>query len=367
MQPRQPSNTPRYRIRTPAATSAVRGTHFRSSAQAENQTSTTEVLAGTVGVAGYGRSHFVPAGFGILAAVGIPPEPPKPLLGAPDLSKVPDRFERIPFAITVPLIDDAVAYRFQVAADPSFRTLYFDQVSDVARISVRDLPDGDYTLRVRGIDADGLDGRDESHRFIVNARPAPPVLLAPPADARLSLETPEFRWSRPVNAIGYHFQLAPDRQFKELLVDSAEVETEHLSVPQRLPPGHYYWRIATRSEDGEIGPWGDVQYFKRLAAAPDLKPPEVQADGVLFRWSSGLPGDRYEFQLARDAAFTQLVHSEISSESKVRIEHLGSGNYFLRVRTLDGEGDAEPLGLPHSVHIPLTNYWPLAIFVRSSY
>jgi len=71
-------------------------------------------------------------------------------------------------------------------------------------------------------------------------------------------------------------------------------------------PGRYYWRVAVRDSTGREGPFGDPQSFL-LQPTPRLQPPEVTADSMTFRWSAGLPGQRYQFQLAKDINFEDLV------------------------------------------------------------
>jgi hypothetical protein len=250
----------------------------------------------------------------------------------------------------------------QLADDREFKTLRVDEVTGSGGGRIPEVPDGEYTLRMRAIDVDGLEGRDAYRRITVDAKPEPPVLIGPQADAQLVDEQPEFRWAQPASAAGYHFQLARDPAFSDLVADLPEVDSETVSAPEVLAPGQYYWRVATRSSEGEVGPWGDGQPFKRLAPAPDVKAPEIADDAVSFQWAEGLPGDRYEFQFARDDRFTEMVYSAVLDEPSVTIERPDLGYHYLRVRTIDSEGDAGPFGAPQRVEIPPSSYWPPAIF-----
>lgn len=83
----------RYRIHTPTAVIGVRGTEFRVSTDVVEAVDRAEVTGGIVSVGADGREVKVPGGFGVVAAKGRLPAPVA-LLGAPDVSAVPVRFER---------------------------------------------------------------------------------------------------------------------------------------------------------------------------------------------------------------------------------------------------------------------------------
>jgi hypothetical protein len=69
--------TSRLRVRTPAATTSVRGTRFRVSADAVDSSSRSEVLRGQVGVSARPRVVPVAAGAGPGAKAGAAPAPPQ--------------------------------------------------------------------------------------------------------------------------------------------------------------------------------------------------------------------------------------------------------------------------------------------------
>ena len=143
----------RFEISTPAAVTAVRGTHYRVNAATDATRS--EVLEGMVGVSNDDDGVEVAAGYGTLAAANQAPAAPIVLLPAPDLAKLPARLEWVPVAVTVDALSGAQAYRFQLAANADFNPPVFDARADNTRLRGPDLPDGHYFLRVRGIDAQG--------------------------------------------------------------------------------------------------------------------------------------------------------------------------------------------------------------------
>jgi hypothetical protein len=135
-----------------------------------------------------------------------------------------------------------------------------------------------------------------------------------------------------------------------------------LTPDRPLEPGGYYWRVATRNAAGQNGPFSDPQFF-RLQATPKLQAPEVATGAVTFRWSAGLPGQRYEFQLARDADFENLIVNQRVSEPQLTIPRPESGFCYLRMRTVDADGYLGPYGPTQRIDIPPESYWPMGVVV----
>ncbi len=348
----------RFEIWTPAAASAVRGTHYRLGMDSAAEVARTEVLEGVVEVQGARKTRTVAKGFGTLTEIGKAPAPVVPLLTPPDVADLPPVVERVPIQLNFAPLKGATAYRAQIAPTEQFETLLFDGISPTPAVRGPNLPDGDYVLRVRGIDARGLEGRDAQHRFRLHARPEPPFLMRPVDRSAVLENALIFEWSEPEQAKTYHFQLAADERFTALLLDAPEQSRLRLTPDRPLEPGRYYWRVATRNTAGQQGPFSDPQLF-RVQATPKLQAPEVATRAVTFRWSAGLPGQQYEFQLAKDAQFENVIVDQRVSEPQLTIARPESGFHYLRVRTVDVDGYIGPYSPTQRVDIPPASYWPL--------
>lgn len=359
----RPASGPRYEISTPVATSAVRGTRYRLAMDAGAATARTEVLEGAVAFRGRQKAaRTVPTGFGALAEAGKPPSPPMPLLAQPDVAELPPVVTRVPIQLSFPAVRGAIAYRAQIAPDDRFETLLFDGVAPSPAVRGPDLPDGDYVLRVRGIDARSLEGRDATHRFRLHARPEPPFLIRPPHQGATLEKSLVFEWSKPERAAAYHFQLAEDESFATPLLDVVDYRKTRMTPDRPLEPRLYYWRVAVRDSAGKAGPFGDPQSF-RLQPAPELQPPEVTADTMTLRWNAGLPGQQYEFQLARDLRFEDLVISRRVAEPQLSLPRPESGFHYLRMRTVEADGTVGPYGPTQRIDVPPASYWPVGAVV----
>ncbi len=347
-----------YEIRTPTVNLGVRGTEFRAHADPQQAASRVEVLAGQV-AATAGREVKVDAGFGSVAAAGQPPQPPRRLLPAPPLPADLIRLERIPLRLNWSAAAGARGYRAQVLADGQPERLLLDGQFAEPAARWADLPDGRYLLRVRSVDADGLEGLDANTALVVKARPEPPFTSQPGADARIYGDTAVFAWTRPAAAVRYRLQVADDAAFTRLRADERTLAEPGFQLA--LPPGRYHWRLASIAADGDQGPFGDAQAFTQRAIPPSpaAEPPQVAEGQLVFRWQAATAGESFDVQVARDAEFTQVVRAERIAQSSIALVEPPSGRYYMRVRTVDPDGFAGPYGGTQQIEVPASRWWLL--------
>lgn len=353
---------PRYRIDTPAMNLGVRGTEFRVHAPSASNTR-LEVLEGSVAAgAAAGAAVQVDAGFGLLAQAGAQPQPARRLLDAPELPAAMPRVERLPMRLPWAALPGATAYRAQVLAAGTLDHLLLDGRFDAPAARWADLPDGRYLLRVRGIDADRLEGRDALVAFVVKARPEPPFASEPKTDARVYGERVELRWARAPQATRVRLQLARSADFAQPLLDRSDLTDTELGL--ELAHGGYFWRLASIAGADDQGPWSDTQRFvlKPVPASPTLESPAVDARGVVFRWRA-TPGASYHYQVARDAAFSDLVIEGTTQEAQAQVSEPQPGVYHLRVRTIDADGFEGPYGDAQQVRVPPRIPWWLLLLL----
>lgn len=341
----------RFRIWTPAAATVVRGTEFRAEFDAGQRVAYTEVLTGTVEASAADQAVAIGPGFGTAAAEGQPPATPSPLLPPPDLGREPRRVERLPLRIAVPPIAGAVAYHLEVAPDDRFLSLAFEGTSPTTEFRAGSLPDGTYRIRMRGVDAVGLQGLDATATLELDARPEPPVLIEPGAGAVLAAARPTFRWSRPAGATGYRVQVSLEGQTGSL-VDETRAGDPAFTPDRDLDGGRYTWRVATRAGEDQ-GPFGDWQAFTRRPPlpGPQAAPPQADAGRVRLAWSQGPAASTYRLQVARDAAFADLVVDETLHEPAFTLTSPPAGTYHLRVKTIEADGYEGDFGTPQSFEV----------------
>jgi hypothetical protein len=351
-----------FNIRTPVANLGVRGTTFRSEADGAEQR--VEVLTGKVATTAGGNEAGVGAGFGAVASKqGVQV---KPLLPAPDVSGAQTLIERLPLAVQVPAVAGAVAYVAQLSRPESPQALLAEERDASARMRfAQDVPDGDYVVRMRAVDASNLEGKDATLTITLNAKPEAPFLQQPAPQAVSYDEQVTFGWTKQPQAQSYHLQVADDAAFKNIRVDQKDITDTKAAV--KLPVGTHYWRLAAVQNGGtaqDHGPFGDAQQLTRKAPPPAPPPaqPTVSSEGLAMRWAASTePGARYAYQLARDANFTQVIAQGETAKPEFATKPPGGGAYHFRVRTLTADGYAGPWGSGQSIELPDNRWWWLLL------
>lgn len=342
------AGVPGFRVDTPQGVLGVRGTEFRVAAV--DARTRGEVLGGAVAVAGAGGEQRVEAGFGTVVDGAGRVAPPVPLLPAPALPAALPLQERVLIRLQLPAVPGAAAYRGQVARDAGFDQVLAEVLSPGSELRLADLPDGEYRLRVRAADAQGLEGQDATTGFRLKARPEPPIPSAPEPRARIIGGRVEFQWAANAQAGSYRLQLASEPGFAAPLRDLADLRALRNTV-EGLAPGTYHWRLRSVRPDGDLGPWGDGSSFEVRPEPPAPPKPAVGDNGVRFAWQ-GLPGQQFDFQVARDEGFTQLVLERRMTETTIELPRPGTGRFWVRLRAIDPDGWVGPFGAPQYFDLP---------------
>nr|WP_315207152.1 FecR domain-containing protein [uncultured Albidiferax sp.] len=336
----------RFEIRTPAAIAAVRGTQYR--VDTDGQTMRTEVLTGAVQVANTTGQVTALAAQGTLAQSGTRPAPPSPLLPVPSLDGLPETIERLPIAWPIPPLAGASRYRTQLAATAEFSAMLSDEVTDTARIRVRDIQDGTYALRVRGIDAQGLEGLSAERTLVIHTQPEPPLLIDPAPETATTAARPSLRWTQGDASLQYRVQLSA----KGKTIDEQVVTNASAQPPHDLPPGLYQWRVAAIHPAKGQGPWGDAQPFRRVLPGPGVEMPQPQDGSLTLRWTAQPQTARYRLQVARDDSFASPLADADTETSQFSLKDLQPGPYHVRVQATGTDGYTGPWGSTQSFAVP---------------
>ena len=236
-----------FRLRTPRAVSAIRGTTLRVGFDEGAGDSATEVVEGkvAVGAAGAkGEPQMVAQGFGaqVSATGSLAMEQ---LLPPPDLVE-PGKVlvDPLPIFAIAPLAG-ASGYHVQVAADSSFADLVAEARGTTASVPVPDLPDGRWFVRLTAYSSRGLEGLPQ----VYSVRR---TLTGLKAGADRDADRVRFSWSAEGNgAHTYRFQLARGDASAAPMLDEPALTGDALSL-SGLADGVYFWRVGVR----QFGPGG---------------------------------------------------------------------------------------------------------------
>jgi hypothetical protein len=334
----------RFEIRTPRVVTAVRGTRFRVAAAGAS--SRHEVVEGKVDVAGSkGRASLAP-GQGLLADGGRVGRPVG-LLSAPNTTGLPARIERTVARLSVPAMNGAAAWRWQLSADAAFTQVIRNVRTATPEWFLAGVPDGDYFIALRAVDAAGLEGRDVVAAIAVRARPEPPLMLRPAAGGMV-VGRAALAWAEAADAAASHLQVARDAGFAEVVVDEPALARRDFAAD--LPPGDYWWRLASRRADGYRGPFGDAVRF-RILAPTEMAPPTLTEDSLSLAWSG--PADlRYRLQLAGDEGFAQPRETREVDGVHATLPLPPAGVWYARTQPQFPDGSAGPWSAVQRIEVP---------------
>jgi hypothetical protein len=348
---------PRFEIQTPQAVMGVRGTEFRTTVSPDQGQTQGEVLQGAVAV-GIGRAApagmpVMLAGYGTRIDAGTRAPQIIKLLPPPDVSTLPSLHERLLVRLPLPAVPGAAQYRAQVARDADFHEVLAEATSASSELRIADLPDGRYHLRLRAIDAQGLEGLNADTTLRLKARPEPPILTQPAPRGKLRSDQVTLGWAEQAQAATYRLQLISETDpaaFAKPLHEQTSVSAAQWTLA--LPPGDYRWRVASIQANGDQGPWGDATSFSLRAPPAQPAPPRIDDKTMHFSWT-GEDGQRFEFQIARDPAFVHLLRTLPTAQAQVDVDKpLSGGRLYVRYRAIDADGFVGPYTSPQIIELP---------------
>lgn len=322
-----------FEVQTPSAVATVRGTEFRVRLDKEDEGIVfNEVNEGTVSVQLHENKESVKEGYGLITSAKLPLAKPKELLAEPKLVNPRSKYLGHPVTLTWQPIDEAKSYQVELFKDKALTTLVHKAQVSSHQVSLPEVNLGEYSLRLRAIDKDGLQGLNTIHHFTISPVPRSPQLKA--FDEQYIAGQPlEFSWEESVSATQYRWQLAKDRQFRNIVTQQVLKNNTH-QLPEGLPAGTYYWRVAA----GNIHGFGQYSTLKRFDVKRP-KPPELSLsdktitteDTLTVNWQAVPLAEQYLWQVSSDETFSNIVSEGKSQTNHLVLEGLPESELYIRV------------------------------------
>lgn len=255
----------RFRVSTPSAVAAVRGTDFRISTS--DDVMLGEVFEGAVDVSNPASKTgvIVAQAYGIKAEKGRPISEPKQLLNAPVLI-TPQTNQALPFTLEWQPIASADHYKVELLATGSDEKVLSSNVTTQTTHEVTATDSGCYRLRVSAIDTIGLQGMPTQHDVCGTYPPEAAILSFTPADSASSPTPLQLSWSEVAGAKQYLVEVSDTAKFNAIL-HTYTTENTLFTVTDTLPETVYV-RVTTIAEYGVTGqPSNSIQQGEKSYTA----------------------------------------------------------------------------------------------------
>ncbi len=246
-------------------------------------------------------------------------------------------------------------YQLQVSTNAGFTNIIVNQ--NISLLNSYQIPTPiltqniTYYWRVRASNSSGTSAFSSPFAFTTTSAtlPVAPTLITPASGAANVSVTPSFDWSDVSGAASYRFQLSTSNSFNTTIVDSLNVTQSQFSLPLSLSNSTtYYWRVAAKNAAG-TGVYSSIFSFTTVLAPPAvpiLIAPPNGSIGIsttdMFLWQGALGATSFNFQIATDVNFNNLVHNVIVT-APLQIMQPGilqpNMLYFWRVRGINTGGN----------------------------
>lgn len=249
---KRPKQKNRFRISTPYASAAVRGTVFDFGVSESDML--VGVTEGEVEISGGPSAASLPEGYGVVTEIGAEPGNLIALLRSPDMSAIPVRFAAEDVLYWNP-VDGATTYQVSLSADEGGeQEIYRDAGSD-PRHEVRSLPRGLVYASVRAVDSNRLKGFTSRQAIsIVDMDPGlpKPALAFDKDDESVYVYAVDSTESTTVE-----LQFSTDEEFRELV--SVDIPGQGGGAAQAWGDRErYFVRSRIVTDETTVGGYSDV-------------------------------------------------------------------------------------------------------------
>lgn len=162
-------------------------------------------------------------------------------------------------------------------------------------------------------------------------------------------ENVHLTWKNMGEGFTYHFQMAKDKEFRQILIDK-QCDKPEITFPESAASGACYIRLRPIGPDGQAGNFSPAQRYEPSTnlEPPIIFSPEAIAEyrdiyDIRVTWSSVPRGAVYRVVLARDRTFQYIIYDNPKvANTSLTFWNLDYGTYFLKVSAIGKNGTEGP-------------------------
>ncbi len=247
---------------------------------------------------------------------------------------------------TVDLVWDNTAradgYNLQISKTESFfAKLYDSSLIYDTHFSIELELNTKYYWRVRAGNAAGFGTWSQIWNFITYTDKA--ILISPPNNAKVEIDTIHFLWHSQPNALSYTYQRADDFNFQTNLYELVLSDTTLIMIPELLGKS-YFWRVKA-NDSSNTGEWSDKWRFVTEFDIPQLIKPSKDTTNipieVELEWEVLENSEDYRLQVSKESNFQLPLLIITSPEHNYSYTFEKNTKYYWRVCAGDGENFGE--------------------------
>lgn len=355
----QPPNS-QFRVTTPVAVTAVRGTKFGVGMNKDGTQQINDVIQGTIEVGGkknassQRQSVFVNAGEGSYINAGSSSAEVLNLLAAPDLSGWPKLLHEEQWQPASIQVASANGYAVQVFPEGEKEHVIFESRGELVPIGPFS-NNKNYIITVRALDSYDIPGQIAEHKVLVKTEPIPPLLQIPGDQQKLVLKKQEFVCTNVPSVRKYLVQISDDADFKNIIYQDVSQEDCRFGF-QPKNEGTYYWRTASvsnSSPDVEIarGQYSAVGQFEAVAQPPAPEWGSSMEDkGVVIRWAEVEPGSTYQVEVSDKIDFSNILLAQETQDVMLPLDvSVECSALYVRIKTVLPDGVVSDFSAPRII------------------
>lgn len=257
-----PKRMPRtqFRIKTPTAVAAVRGTQFRVSSSAPTADSLggqtrSEVLEGVVSVSASNDSQNITAGHGVRTMSGQGLSEPVTLLAAPRWNRSCNDPGYVEWQISLA----ATQYRLALMVNDT----KLDQVLSSVTVTdssyvFKELEEGCYQVKVNAVDSQGYNGLESRRQLCYEAQLSAPKIT----EAEFSHEGLFVAWDAVEDAMRYRVEVSKSEDFSSLITRQT-IEALTMSAPLDADLRSVYVRVKASADGMSDSVYSETVYLEK--------------------------------------------------------------------------------------------------------
>lgn len=241
-------------------------------------------------------------------------------------------------------VDGATTYRIELSEDKEFMSVFDSDILAFDTVYVTDAPLkplSNYYWRIIASSNLNTGYWSEANRFYTRLR-TPELLLPYDKQQNAKIDLP-FTWDISSGADKYKFQLADDKGFSNFYLDTIITNSNEVFLKKLPYDRTFFWRVSALN-DTSFSDWSGIREVTTqqefFVDIPVLSYPHNSEYNlpkkIVLKWETVPSATKYNFELAIDSSFTNMIYSYsgLTTTSTTELDFSYNSTYYWRVKAV---------------------------------